>query len=299
MSEDIARAHAAVDVGRHEEAVRLAALAVAQMPNDPEAYRALGRALSAAGKNQEALEALASGLAIDPDDVNLHLLRSHVLALVGRYADALKEADEAAHLDPNESVVHLARGLRLEALDRIDEARAAYDQSLKFDPDDAVTLFQRGSLELPNKPKKALPFLERAVERDPNDAAILNNYGAALQGVGRKKEAQLAFRSAILIDPTLRIAKENAHNALKQYLGVGLVGASLLAFKGWKAIWLVWVGTRVATAKSVGVAFGVVMLFASIGFGYRWVSGLIARKRNPELYDLYKRLAADRKAGRL
>src|SRR5207244_1255249 len=66
-----------------------------------------------------------------------------------------------------------------------------------------------------------------ALRCDPRDAVALNNLGVALQRLGRQEEAALAFKAAVLADPTLQIAKSNTHSAVKNLGGVVAAGAGV------------------------------------------------------------------------
>ncbi len=58
----------------------------------------------------------------------------------------------------------------------------------------------------------------------------LNNLGVALEGQSKIKDAALAYKAAVLIDPSLEIAKVNAKNAIHQYVHIG--GGALLSSCG-------------------------------------------------------------------
>jgi Flp pilus assembly protein TadD len=55
----------------------------------------------------------------------------------------------------------------------------------------------------------------RALGFEPNDAGTLNNLGCAYLRRGRAEEAALAFKAAVLLDPSMKEAKENAHDVVR------------------------------------------------------------------------------------
>ena len=87
----------------------------------------------------------------------------------------------------------------------------------------------------------------QALALEPNDVPALNNLGCALLAQKRKTEATLAFKSALLLDPTMSEAKGNTHETMRGLVGsattrgvLALVAASVLKFK---ILWL-WVLAR-------------------------------------------------------
>ena len=214
-----ARAEAALQVSRWDEAAREAALMIAADAEDSTGYAMLSRAHLGKEEYDEALKLAEAGLIHDPDREWLHRLRCHALRLSGRLAEALEAADACVRLLPGAAESHAVRGKVLAGLKRRKEAEAAYETALELDPDDADLHRDFGDLFLQSDPAKAEACYRRSLAIDASDAVTLNNLGAALNRQKRPDEAALAFKSAILADPTLKVAKQNAHSTISSRLG--------------------------------------------------------------------------------
>jgi tetratricopeptide (TPR) repeat protein len=297
-----ARARAAIQLGRHEEGVREAGLAVAADPEGADGYYLLGLALRALGRHDEALRAVDSGTTKAPQWHDLFVLRSDILRDKLRPMDAMKAAEEAVRLEANDPDCHTAVGLSASALGDHPRAVVAYRRALKLDPDraDLHRLLGDQHLDLSDHAQAIVEY-HHALRLEPNDAYALNNLGCALQAQGRLEEAAVAYKSAVLLDPTMKEAKRNTHNVVRGLTRgasvLGVIGLFAVKFKLWvllifargllvmPAFWIV-IGAVIAGA----VAFSVVR-------GRRRLSRL--GEKDPQLLAIFERLQADKKAGRI
>jgi len=82
------------------------------------------------------------------------------------------------------------------------EALRDIDRSVALDPGDVTALHQRGNVLLAlNRFGEARQDYEHALKINSDDAGLWNNYGIALDGLGRTNEALLAFRRATECHP--------------------------------------------------------------------------------------------------
>jgi hypothetical protein len=136
----------------------------------------------------------------------------------------------------------------------------------------------------------------------------LNNLGCALKAQGKSHEAAMAFKAALLLDPTLEEAKSNTHATLRTLIGragpVGLfVGAGALLKLGAltlaKApILLAMVALHLRSAALWGwLAIAAVTLVAVALARQRWNRRRLERA-DPQILRIYEQLDADKKAGR-
>ncbi len=72
----------------------------------------------------------------------------------------------------------------------------------------ADRLFESGDVD------GALEYYEKALEEDPADPVVWNNYGVALEEKNRVEEAMVAYRKAMEVDPAYGIAYLNLGNLL-------------------------------------------------------------------------------------
>lgn len=298
-----ARAEAALQLSRWDDAAREAALMIAADADDSTGYAMLARAHLGKEEYGEALKQAEAGLVHDPDREWLHRLRCHALRLSGRLADALEAADACVRLLPGAAESHAVRGKVLAGLKRRKEAEAAYERALELDPDDADLHRDQGDLFLKADPAKAEACYRRSLAIDASDAVTLNNLGAALNRQKRPDEAALAFKSAILADPTLKVAKQNAHSTISSRLGaIAGVGAGLSALSILPRM-LLKTSFRTLDWRNAAVAVVVVLLVAGFWWwrkGPRRKADLERLKaRDPQLHAIFVRLEADKREGRL
>jgi tetratricopeptide (TPR) repeat protein len=119
------------------------------------------------------------------------------------------------------TAVLLVNALALHQAGRLVEAEKVYRQVLDIQSDQfdslhylGVILFQRGD------PAAAVEQIDRALKRNPNDAAALNNRGNALLALRRLEEALASYDRALALQPTHADAQCNrgaALHALKRY----------------------------------------------------------------------------------
>jgi len=220
-------------------------------------------------------------------------------------AHALRAADDALELAPELARAHHARSLALEGLKRIPEAREAAATSASLDPSNPGIHAQLGDLWLEEDPARAELHFREGVRRDSWDrpararARLLNNLGVALDAQGKRREAALAFRSAHFLDPTMKEARQNTRAAIRGLAGGAalVVGLNVLLqiAKGGKH------AARLQPLKPyAGWMVGATVLLLAASWGvwlWRRTAGMARLAgEEPELYALYRRLEAERKA---
>jgi tetratricopeptide (TPR) repeat protein len=295
-----ARARAALDVGRLEEAERAARSALAADPGAEDGHALLARTLVARGDADAAVRAAEAGLGAVPDSEWLHRLRALALYSAGRCGEALPAADEAVRLAPDQAPPHFMRSLILEKLKRIGEARGAAERALELDPDDEGNHAQLGDLWLEKDPVRAERHYRDSLAIDAAQPMTLNNLGVALNRQERTREAALAFRSAVILDPTLKEAKKNAHASIRNLVRGGpVIIAALLVARaarifGVSSSWRDGVRTAAIAVGAAGVLVGWGVWLWRRTVGIRRLA-----ETEPQLHAIYTRLEADRKAGGL
>jgi tetratricopeptide (TPR) repeat protein len=300
LEELLGRAEAALEVGRAEEAERAARGALGADPSSEAAHGLLARALLQQGRHEEALRAAEEGLAVAPDSEWLHRLRAVQLQALGQLPEALAATDEAVRLAPDLAQVHHARSLVLEAMKKVPEARAAAERAIELDPERAGSHAQLGDLWLDADPARAERHYRESLTLDPESPRALNNLGYALSKLKRHREAALAFRSAVLLDPSMEIAKKNARSAISRATGGwALLAGAIAVTQGAK--WLNRLTRHSADwgwLRGWAVGIGVAGLAATLGtWAWRRTAGLRRlAATEPLLYGIHQRLEADRRS---
>jgi len=311
----LARASAALELRRYEDALREAGLAIAANPDGAEGYCALGQALAGLNRYDEALRELQNACAKAPTWFLPHVLCSDLLRFRGRFVRAVASAEEAVRLAPYSGAAHMALAVSLQKTGHAERARSELETALRLAPENPLSHRVAGDIHLEQKSNAAAEAAyRRALALDASRADTFNNLAVALEKQGKKEEAKLAFKSAVLLDPTLRLSKVNLRRALGMGLGrigrLGLLGLYLwvlvAAFRGLLTDTRLGYEDEVASAAAardfVIAAVGAPLLVAA-GAMMFWV---IRRRRlsrlrrsDSELYALLQKLNADHKAGRL
>ncbi len=167
-------------------------------------------ALLLGGRPAEALEAADGAAGLSPDDEWPHRLRALALLDRGRKADALRAAREAVRLAPDGADAHYVLARALDASRRFEEARASAERVLELKPESSDGYVLLGDIARNDKcMPEAIRHYQHALWFEPNDASVHNNFGLALQWLGRHDEARRAFRNAARLDPRLDVARRN------------------------------------------------------------------------------------------
>jgi tetratricopeptide (TPR) repeat protein len=291
------RAEAALELRRFEDAEREAREAIACAPEDPEGHGLHARALLGLKRFREAQKAAEAGLALSPGSEWHHRLRASALLKQGLHGDALGASDAAARLAPDLGLAHYSRALALSELKRVREAREANLLAIELDPQNPDLRRHLGDLFLADDPKAAEAHYRSCLAIDPRDAHALNNLGVALTRQRRSYEAAATFRSALLLDPTLKVAKENTLTTVNGLLHTSGPIVALFALLQIVRI----VGAASEAALPLVAVLAVLTLLGLWSF-LRW---RVRRRRarlaeiDPQITRVFEQLQADRRSGRL
>ena len=203
----------------------------------PDAYLALGRALRALDSLAAAEGSFQAGADRYPDHAGLAYWLGHTRLALGDAAGAVAALDQSVRAQPLFQEAHLKRGEALADLGRSEAAIRAFRTGVDLAPDRSVTgwnnlgfellktgdgasaqrAFRRAlaldadfvtarvnlasSLLMENDPAGAIPELERALERSPDEASALGNLGVAYARTGRLGEARASFEHLLRLNP--------------------------------------------------------------------------------------------------
>jgi Tfp pilus assembly protein PilF len=149
--------------------------------------------------------------------------RAEMLTLVatsrlerGRIAEAEALLREALESDPRDQVAHCVLGTVLTRGGDLDAAAWQFESALELDSRGGPRLVQSNANEgmgnvllLRGTPSLALPYFLEALKYEPDHAALLNDVGQILHGMGHEEEAASYLRRAVAADPTLDVARRN------------------------------------------------------------------------------------------
>jgi tetratricopeptide (TPR) repeat protein len=296
----LARAEAALALRRWAEAERFARDALAAEPEAEQGHALLSSALTAQGRHDEGIATAEKGLAANPASEWLHRVRSLALFKAGRYSDALLAANEAVRLQPFNGSGYALQALALQALGRLGEAREAAERAVALSPDSSEFRAQLGDTWLKEDPARAERHYRESLTIDIEQPMVLNNLGLALRRQRRRAEAALAFRSALLLDPTLALPKWNIlgiSNPVVLAPGAALASIALFIL----ALGLAYYS--MTHRQHFAPAFGSMLACETMSLGMiGWARRIGSRRLerlDPQLHAIRRNLEADLRARRL
>lgn len=217
MSSSIERAQHLRERHRHEEAVALLHLHLADEPDDAQAYVELAfNHLEMPGKRSLAVDYILKAIGILPDIGQLHALHARTLNQLDRHKEALAAAERAISLDPENEFCWISKGESLLGLSEWKAAETALDQALRIDPDDATASNLRSiALRKQNRLHESNDETQRRLARDPENPVSLANAGWTALQSGKIEQAETLFRDALRIDPECEYARDGLKESFR------------------------------------------------------------------------------------
>jgi serine/threonine protein kinase/tetratricopeptide (TPR) repeat protein len=193
---------------RHDEAARAFRAAIVIEPNLASFHCDLAVALELSGKKEESLKEARTALALCDKDRSAYkpgcyLQLGNGLKVNGNFAAAADAYLEAIHLKPDFAEAYDNLGGALAAQNKLTDAIAAYRKGLELNKD---LPHVRGNLALSlindGRPAEALPLLEEAIRRNPQDVRCLGMLGMVKNRLRDLGGAEAALRRAIQLAPS-------------------------------------------------------------------------------------------------
>ncbi len=158
--------------------------------------------LGLSGRTDEALEhldAILKGSQSDGSLVRIYLTKGELLRAARRYEEAMAVFDTALGIVPGNSDLLYSRALVAEKLGRIDILEADIKAILKTEPDNAHALNALGFTlaDQTDRYEEAYVYLKRAIEINPDDAAIIDSWGWIHYRMGDYAKAITLLRTAL------------------------------------------------------------------------------------------------------
>ncbi|GAA4718599.1 tetratricopeptide repeat protein [Sphingomonas lutea] len=216
------------DEKRFDEAYALAASAARAPDAGVSDYSRLGEVYQAMDRHNEAADAygravaIAARLGLKNEQWTLHLLRASALEDANRWPEARQALHAGLAIAPEQPLLLNFLGYgQLERGEDLDNAEAMIRKASALAPEDASITdslgwaqFKRGKLA------EAIATLQRAAEKDPDQAEIHEHLGDALYTSGRKFEARFAWSAALVT------AEETMAKRIQAKLDGGLTPAN-------------------------------------------------------------------------
>jgi tetratricopeptide (TPR) repeat protein len=204
------------NAGQFDHAVEWVSRAIRKDPR-PAYLTTLGTVLLNLGRHDDALRVFEKAVQLKPDDASLWNTLGNACIDNNRPKEAIASFKGALAIDPNHWDSARKAGLLLQQQNRLDEALACFDICARLQPDHVATLHMRAIvLNGLKRFEDALSDNRRAHALDPADPFIQNNLGRDLLELGRYEEALTWFNRALQIRPGFAEALNNMGFALTQ-----------------------------------------------------------------------------------
>lgn len=186
---------------RYSDALPLFESAAQREPAFFDAWFNLGVTLNGLSRYPDALTVCEQQLlTLKPTDAQVWSLKAETLNNLHLFRDALPIAEQATRLDAQLSQAWVSKA----------QALAACDQALALNPKETQAWFAKGEIYFrQRKFREAVAIFDAGLQADPDDEELLNDKGAALQGLGLRAEAMAAYDHALRINPNHELARSN------------------------------------------------------------------------------------------
>ncbi|MEE9403905.1 MAG: tetratricopeptide repeat protein [Algisphaera sp.] len=190
--------------------------ALANDPDDGEAYALLGACLAELGKRAEAKEALGEAIRLAPEASFPHYALGHLRCNAGELPAAREAAREAMRLDPtNADPAALMAQIEVEA-DKWDQALAWAERGLALDAEHGPCANLRGiALTKLRRGDEAAQAIDATLRANPDDPTAHANRGWQCLHASQPKKALGHFREALRLEPGHNWARAGLVEALK------------------------------------------------------------------------------------
>jgi protein O-GlcNAc transferase len=220
------------DLHEHEAALRALDKAIALRPDYPTAYFRKGEILLELDKTEDALAAFDSALALRPDEGDFLIGRGKVLLALDQPEEGLQSYRRAIELAPKNAAFVNACGLAFLSIKRVkaaltcfeeaialkpdyvdahvncanifrglnwhEKAMAHLERAIKVEPENRAALICKANIfSADHRPEEAFEIYHALAKRQPDDAEAQHLLGQALGTLGRRDEADIAFRQSI------------------------------------------------------------------------------------------------------
>ena len=206
---------------RFEEAVTLGREAIKLGLSNPNAHRALAKALRGLNQTDEAIEHFATFAEARPEDAAGHHDLARMLAAVRRYDEAEHSFRRALERAPDRVTAQLDLANTLVALGRLDEAETLYLALTAFPATAVTSHIELARLRLrQNRPKVALKGLRDAVAILANESKLYTELANVHWQLGQFNAGDTAFKKAVKLgngEPGITYHHGRYHLSAKRY----------------------------------------------------------------------------------
>lgn len=228
------RASDLLQAGQHHRALEVLEPLTEEASGDHQVFVMYGDAHAGLGDWQAAVRAYESAIRLAYSDHEAHLKLATLLMNHGRVGRALTEFELAIRYGDRQPLTHYNYGLALRAMGRHDEALDEWRLAHDMDAKNPLYAEAMGIGLTGVDDKEAVAHFEEALVLGANSASFNNNYGLALQRLGRYDEAEERFVAATSADGD---REEYAFNLAALFMRAGRYEEAAAAWQEMIAKW--------------------------------------------------------------
>lgn len=290
----VEHAHNLFDVGRNQQGLEFARLALSLAPEEPRALAALSRGLLRTGAAAEAADAARQAIVASPFTEFYHRLHAFALMDLGEYDNALNAAIETARLAPRSYLSHRTLTHAFLHKEELDSALEAVMEAWELAPDNADTAVLICRVHLRRESwVEARQWADEGIRLNPNMASAFRLKAIALHRLDERKAAIDALRESARLDPEDSHTHRLLESLVGEHLQVERAGVSLAAVVAVIRLVAILSRGRLPTEVAIALASVAVLLL-----GHElWQIDRARRTRRErwdELDDAVKRFYAER-----
>ncbi len=185
--------------GRAAPAAEHLRTAAQLLPANPRVWYALGKALESLSRKDEAVDAFKR-LSELPPSVESHIHAAEVNDADHRWRDSVAEWKEAVRLSPDNGRARIGLAWALFRARDYEDAKQTLQTLVQEGSDGGVLFLYGAALLNEQRPADALPYLTKAVERDPKLLPARAALGQALLQTGKPAEAIPLLQDGLAVD---------------------------------------------------------------------------------------------------
>ncbi len=189
--------------GKYAEASAKLQIAVANLPQNAQAWNHLGLAYQYEGKPAEALKAYQTAVSLDRNLPAIRFNLGNLHLEQGRLGEAISELRTTTVLDPNSTAAWGLLGKAQLRARMVDDAERSFGAALRLNPNDVEALNYAGVAQLHRrKAREAYGYFTAALKQQPDYApAVLNQAIVFHHYIVNKTNALAKYREYLAMKP--------------------------------------------------------------------------------------------------
>jgi predicted O-linked N-acetylglucosamine transferase (SPINDLY family)/GNAT superfamily N-acetyltransferase len=201
--------------GNLEAAVACFVEAIRLQPEYLAAYNQLGNAYQKLGQSDRAIATYQHLLQLNPNVAQAHCNLGAIWQMQGKTEEAIAAYQRAIQLKPDFALAHLNLGRLYVNQSAWLAAKQCFQEAVRLQPDaDAYCELSRVLHQL-GRTKKAIAYLETALERQPDSVTARHNLGCLWMTLSQMAKAQRCFDHVIALQPDFPSVHGNLGQALE------------------------------------------------------------------------------------